>query len=285
MSGNVRIPFIIALASFLVACAQTGPHTPHETEGIPIFDTHIHYNKSAQIEFSTEEIIELFEMEGIARALVSSTPNTGTRVLHRKNPNRIVQNLRPYRSWWDRNTQWYRNHSVLSYLIEELERNEYRGIGEFHVSRKEHVVTPQVRSMTQLAVNQDIVLHIHSGAGPVRALFELEPKLKILWAHAGRYESLEVVAKLLDQYPQLWTEVSLRASDIYSNGRLNSEWRDLFLRHPDRFMVGSDTHSNSRWKKYHELVQEHRRWLTLLPLQIREAIAYGNAQRLFGDGE
>ena len=49
-------------------------------------------------------------------------------------------------------------------------------------------------------------------------------------------------------------------------------------------MVGTDTYATGRWDAYGDLIEEHRRWLAQLPRDVAEAIAWGNAARLFGAG-
>ncbi len=54
------------------------------------------------------------------------------------------------------------------------------------------------------------------------------------------------------------------------------------MHHPGRFVIGTDTYVNERWAAYGYLIDEHRRWLALLPGDVARAIAYGNARTLFG---
>jgi predicted TIM-barrel fold metal-dependent hydrolase len=54
------------------------------------------------------------------------------------------------------------------------------------------------------------------------------------------------------------------------------------LRFPDRFVYGSDTWIPSRWSQVDTLTREARDWLATMPPAVAQAIAYGNAQRLFG---
>jgi predicted TIM-barrel fold metal-dependent hydrolase len=42
------------------------------------------------------------------------------------------------------------------------------------------------------------------------------------------------------------------------------------------------TYVTGRWDQYGRLIDEHRRWLAHLPKAAAEAIAWRNAQRLFG---
>jgi hypothetical protein len=93
--------------------------------------------------------------------------------------------------------------------------------------------------------------------------------------------SAATVGRLLDQAPALWVELSLR-SDVASGGRLDPEWRAIFLRHPDRFLVGTDTWTTSRWHTLVEGMQVMRGWLGQLPREAAEQIAHGNGERLFG---
>ena len=250
---------------------------------LPIFDAHVHYNEEALVSFKPKVVMALMDQAGVRAALVSSTPDDGTLRLHQESSRRIVPILRPYRSQGDM-YDWFRSEEILVYVEKRLQRHIYQGIGEFHLMDEAQARTPQMRRLIGLATERDIVLHVHSGAGPVHALFAADPRLKILWAHAGVFASPEEIRGLLDRYPKLWTELSLRAPDIAPNGRLDAAWRELFLRHSDRFLIGTDTWATSRWHEYQQLVQEHRRWLAQLPEHVAQHIAYRNAERIFARG-
>ncbi|MFQ5932187.1 MAG: amidohydrolase family protein [Nitrospiraceae bacterium] len=245
-----------------------------------VFDTHVHYSQDAWASFSPKAVIKLLDQAGVSRALVSSTPDDGTLMLYQEDAKRIVPILRPYRSPADMG-DWFRRAEVLTYVEERLKRNIYRGIGEFHLMDVRHAQTAQIVRLVQEAVKRGLVLHVHSDAEPIRALYAINPEVKILWAHAGMSAPPAVISNLLDRYPKLWTEVSLRANDIAPNGRLATAWQELFLRHPERFMIGTDTWATWRWPDYVELIQEHRAWLGQLPKEVAEKIAYRNATRLF----
>ena len=251
---------------------------------LPIFDTHVHYSEDAWASHGPRAIREILDAANVPRALVSSTPDDGTLMLYREDADRFVPILRPYRSRADL-SGWVRDASMLSTIAQRLQHGIYRGIGEFHLFDASDASTPQLKQLAAMAVERDIVLHVHSGAGPVHALFAIEPNLKILWAHAGMSTPPVEVGELLDRYPRLWAELAFRAGDVAPGGRLDPVWRDLLLRHPDRFMIGTDTYVGSRWDAYRELVDEHRRWLAQLPRDVAEAIAYRNAAREFGAGK
>lgn len=64
-------------------------------------------------------------------------------------------------------------------------------------------------------------------------------------------------------------------------GRLSGDWRDLFARHSDRFLLGSDTWINERRLGYHAIMISHRAWVAQLPPEQARRIASGHARRLF----
>lgn len=272
-----------ALAALSFALAwRLGPGAPAQ-EPLPLFDAHLHYSRPAWDAFPPRLVLSILAAAGVKRALVSSTPDDGTLRLYQADPGRVVPILRPYRDGSDA-AGWSRSEEVLAYVSERIKRGVYKGIGEFHLWNEEDAGSPQIKRLARLAVERGAVLHVHSGAAPVRALFAHAPEVKILWAHAGMSEPPEAVRELLDKHPSLWTEISFRAGDIAPGGKLDPAWRALFMRHQDRFLFGTDTYTAERWSRYKELVAEHRAWLQQLPREAAERIAYRNAVRLFGAG-
>jgi hypothetical protein len=249
-------------------------------ETLPIFDTHIHYNRDAWSSFSPQSVIALLQRAGVTRALVSSTPDDGTLMLYRQDTKRIIPVLRPYRTPADR-INWFRSAEVLAYVEDRLTQNTYYGIGEFHLTDVSDTATAHIARLVQDAVEHDLVLHVHSDAQAIRTLFTINPQVKILWAHAGMSAPPALIGELLDSHPGLWAEVSLRAGEIAPNGRLDTAWQALFLGHPERFMVGTDTWATFIWLDYVAVIREHREWLRQLPKDIAVKIAYDNAARLF----
>ncbi len=264
-----RVPDAILLV--LVVLAGIAP-TSAADERLPIFDTHVHYSREAWTAFEPNAVFDKLNAAGVDWALVSSTPDDGTLTLHAKNNSHVVPELRPYHGDLHAGN-WYRSPEVIPYLEARLKNGNYRGIGEFHLHADDNARTPTMRRVAALAVANDIPLHVHSGAGPVSVLFELEPELKILWAHAGMVEPADVVADMLDRHDRLAAEVSFRAGDIAPGGQISEAWRRLFIRHGDRFMIGTDTYINDRWDVYGSLIDEHRNWLGQLPRDTAEAIA------------
>jgi hypothetical protein len=62
---------------------------------------------------------------------------------------------------------------------------------------------------------------------------------------------------------------------------LDPAWRALLVRHADRFLVGTDTWTTSRWDALAGSIAEVRTYLSQLPPDVAGKIAFENAARLF----
>lgn len=246
--------------------------------GLPLFDAHIHYNREAWESFPPEEAIAILDRAGVVRALVSSTPDDGTLRLWEQAPDRIIPELRPYRSRRDIGT-WTKDPSVLAYVAERVRRGIYRGIGEFHLSGEE-ANDPVPRGFVELASRHGVLLHCHCDEKAIGDLARMAKGIRLLWAHAGMDSSPQAVEKLLDAHSNLWVELSIR-TDISPGGDLEPAWRDLFLKYPDRFLVGTDTWINPQWERMPEILDGFRNWLRRLPPDVAEKIARRNGDLLF----
>jgi amidohydrolase family protein len=268
----------------LVAVTLTGASVvplPAQTPELPIFDTHIHYSAPDWTAYPPDRILGILRQAGIKRALVSSTPDDGTLTLYQKDSKRIVPILRPYRTRDDIG-HWWQDPSVLAYVQERLAKNKgvHKGIGEFHLFGGQ-TGTFVVKRITELAVQENIYLHAHSDELAIVELFTIEPRLRVIWAHAGMSAGPQAVGALLDRYPTLWVDLAIRNGDVAPGGTLDPAWRAVFLRHPDRFLAGTDTWMTSRWEALPGSVTEVRGYLAQLPRDVAEKIAFRNAERLF----
>jgi hypothetical protein len=262
---------MVCFSIFALPCSRASG------QEIPIFDAHVHYSQPDWSVYPPEAILKLFDQAGVKWAVVSSTPDDGTTRLFEYAPDRIIPFLRPYRTRGDMSS-WTQDPSILPYVEKRLQKGTYRGIGEFHLPA-DQVRSDVVKGFGQLALQYGIFLYAHTDDTGVEGLLRSYPKVKMLWAHAGMSASPETVSRLLDNYPMLFVELSIRG-DIASANQLDSKWKALFLRHPDRFMVGSDTWITSRWESFVNIQENYRRWLSQLPKEIAEKMAYKNGLRL-----
>jgi len=278
----VIVCFQLASALALTASADDRSRAIGKAiKDVPIFDAHVHYKAPAWGPYPPATVIELMDKNGVAMALVSSTPDAGTIRLWQYAPKRIVPELRPYHGTAG-SSNWTKTAGMLDYLKQRLAKYPHQGIGEFHIHTLDPTDEPLLRAVTQMAKARRIPIHIHSGARPVALLYRLEPSLTVIWAHAGMSEPADVVGRTMAKYPTLYADTSYREGDILggSNG-IDPAWRDVIERFQDRLMVGTDTWVNAQWDSYSELIATNRRWLSYFPRSIAEKIAYRNAERLF----
>jgi predicted TIM-barrel fold metal-dependent hydrolase len=275
---------ILALGAFSAAHAAgpDGPPIGAAIKDIPLFDAHVHYKEPAWQRFPVETIIELMDENGVAMALVSSTPDDGTVMLWEYAPNRIVPELRPYHGA-SGSSNWTKTEGMDAYLEARLETYPHEGIGEFHIHRLDTSDEPLFRKIIKMAKDRDIYLHVHSGAEPIRWLYALDPDVKIIWAHAGLSTPASEVYALMEDFPGLLADTSLREWEIAGPGdKLSPEWVEIILDFQDRLMIGSDTWVNSQWENYSAIMDMNRLWLSQFPREIAEKLAYKNAERVFG---
>ena len=261
----------------VVAAALLSLAGPATADELPIVDVHLHYSQNSWQDYVPGALLLLLDQAGVRRAFVSSTPDDGTVRLYEAAPDRIVPVLRPYRQAGELSS-WHQDPTVVPYLEQRLARPIYRGIGEFHLTGSA-ARSPVVRQVAELAGRHKLFLHCHCDAEAVEVLVGLVPGVRVLWAHAGMSSGPAEVGRLVGASADLLVELALR-SDVAPGGQLDPAWRDLFLRHADRFMVGTDTWVSSRWASYVEVQSDARTWLRQLPSEVARRLATENAESL-----
>jgi hypothetical protein len=247
---------------------------------LPIFDAHVHYNLDIGRPLSVADVLATWRAAGIKGVLLTSRPNDGTReLLAAAQPDiKAVAFARPYRVMADVQT-WFRDPEIYAMIERELERGIYRGIGEFHIYGQS-ADTEGFARFVQLAAKQRLWLHAHCDDYVIERIFALYPQARVIWAHTGMSTPPERVDALFARYPQLYGELSYR-SGITENGSLSSAWRGLFTKYPERFLLGSDTWVPQRWPEVPDIMDDYRVWLSQLPHDVAERIAWRNGTRLF----
>ena len=245
----------------------------------PIFDAHIHFSQPDWDAYPPERALSILARAGVRRAIVSSTPDDGTLKLYERDPKRVIPILRPYRTRDDMST-WWKDPATIPYLEQRLAKGVHKGIGEFHIHGKD-INTPVLKRITEMAAQRNLYLHAHSDDAAVIELFAIEPRSRIIWAHAGMSSGAPAVGALMDKHATLWADLSYRYGDVAPGGTLDPAWRALLIRHADRFMLGSDTWTTSRWEQVVSMAGDARRFLQQLPPDVAEKIASKNFERLF----
>ena len=243
-----------------------------------IFDVQMHYNEDAWSLYPAKGLMRAMQHYNVPWVAVSSTPNEGTAKMIEADRLRVVPLFVPYRNRADRD-DWLENPELIEWMTSELDLGDYRGIGEFHLYDG-RVNVPAVRRLLALSVERQLVLNVHGEPGVIRKILTIEPGIRVLWAHAGLRTHPRLVGEMLELHRNLWAELSHRA-DIAPDGLLAPEWRALFERFPDRFMLGSGTYTNDFWFRYNLTLSRTREWLRQLRPALAERIAHQNALDLF----
>ncbi len=278
MRKSLPICLGAALACVLAVIAMPAP----AQERMPIFDAHLHYNWEPTPFYPLEKVLGIFRRNGVSGILATSRPNTGTHALVDAKPADIwvVPFIRPYRTRSDIPT-WFNDPAIYELVLDEYKRGYYRGIGEFHIYGNS-AASEIAGKIVRFAVEHDLYLHAHCDDVALELLFAHDKRAKIIWAHTGFHTSPERVKELFEKYPALWGELSYRSGITDFAGKLTDAWKDLFARHADRFLLGSDTWINERWFGYDNIMREYRGWLAQLPPDQARRVAHANAERLFG---
>jgi len=267
------------MKSIFIIFSLLGLSIPFYADGsdkLPIFDAHIHYSHDVWEAISPEDAIRRLKEVGVTRAMVSSSSDEGTQRLYETDPAFVIPVLRPYRK---RGTldSWMFDETVIPYLKDRLARYRYVAIGEFHV-KPQDVNTPVVRKVIKLAMQHGLMLHVHGDASSIELIYELDPDAKILWAHAG-FEHAIRVDQLMSRHTDLWADLSFRR-DTFGNGQYIGGWREVLIKHADRFMLGIDTYTPQRWLKLKQVMSWQQGMLAGLPKAVATKIAFQNGQRV-----
>ena len=251
-------------------------------EPIEIFDAHLHYNWEPKPYYQLGDVLALFRKNRVTGILATSRPNTGTHALMDAKPEGlwVVPFIRPYRTR-DDVQNWSTDPAIYDLIEAEYKRGYFRGVGEFHIYGNA-AQAPLVKRVVDFAAGRNLYLLAHCDEAALLILLAHNRSAKIIWAHTGFSTPTGRVRELLETYPELMGELSYRGGISEGGGKLAAEWRELFARHSDRFLLGSDTWINERWFGYDTIMQTYRGWLAQLPEDQAKRIAHGNAERLFG---
>jgi hypothetical protein len=265
----------------------------------PLFDAHLHYNEEAfngrEGPHPLPDVLARMQRNGVRAIISNSRPNDGTKSLAQAPETRqarvaVVPFVRLYRNRADYGN-WFRDESIYDMVQAELARGTaagpYRGIGEFHLYDSGHADGPVARKLMALADEKDLAILAHVDDAAVDLLMAHTPskgaRLRFIWAHTGIGGTpVARVEQLLTRYPRLMGELSYRPGLTCEGGKLCPEWRQLLLKHPNRFLIGSDTWINQRWQYYDDTMKAYRTWLGDLPPDVARRIAWDNGASLFG---
>jgi hypothetical protein len=239
----------------------------------------LHYNTRDAEQFSPQQIIAILDRNSIQKALVTGMPAHQAMRLHRQAPERILPLLGVYGGPKDKEN-WTQDTELPSRVEAQLKQGNWHGIGELHLFAKDRH-SPVFTRIIELAQQHRLPLLLHADPAVIDTVYEQAPGQAVIWAHAGSFPYPDLIADYLSRYPALHVDLSVRDQRIAPDDVLRDDWYELFVRYPDRFMVGVDTYSLSRWHAFDEVVATIRRWLQQLPADVARRLAYDNAAALF----
>jgi len=285
------------LAGALLAAASGG--TLAAGYAGPLFDAHLHYNDEAWDgragPHPLADVLARMKRSGVRAIIANSRPNDGTKALAASRETQqagvtVVPFIRLYRNRADY-TSWFRDETIYEMVQAELARGTaagpFRGIGEFHLYDSANANGPVAAKLVALAEEKNLAVLAHVDDAAIDLLMAHTPskgeKLRLIWAHTGIGGAPATrVDQLMARYPNLMGELSYRPGLTCDGGKLCPEWRQLLLKYPQRFLIGSDTWVNQRWQYYEELMKGYRTWLGDLPPDAARRIAWDNGASVFG---
>jgi hypothetical protein len=261
----------------------------------PLFDAHLHYNDEAQSPHPLPDVLARMRRNTVKAIIANSRPNDGTKALASSPQTReagvtVVPFVRLYRNRADYDN-WFRDETIYALVQAELARGTaagpFRGLGEFHLYDSANANGAVARKLMALAEEKKLAVLAHVDDVAIDLLMGNTPSrgqnVRLIWAHTGIGGApVARVDQLFAKYPLLMGELSYRPGLTCEDGKLCSEWRELLLKYPTRFMIGSDTWINQRWLYYDDLMKGYRAWLGDLPADVARKIAWDNGAGLFG---
>lgn len=268
----------------------------------PFADVHVHFNWDQKEIISAEEVVARLKRAGIAFAVVTATPSELALELKRAGGDLVLPFFSPYTHELGKQ-DWYLSERTLQLAEAGLRNGHYQGIGEVHFMAGFPPTTdnPVFVRLLALARQYAVPVLIHIDAGNERNFVNLCRKhsaLKFIFAHAGGNLYASHIRRVIEQCDNVMIEFSARDPWRYGgltgeDDLLLSEWRELVLAYPDRFVVGTDPvwkvtrtqtwdQADDGWDYFEQLLAYHRNWIADLPPAVQRKLSLDNARRFLG---
>jgi Tat protein secretion system quality control protein TatD with DNase activity len=282
-------------------------------ERLPIIDAH----SQLEHEIAPERVIELMDAAHVSRTILAARRKTTIKdmiALAREYPDRITAAVRTKGgAYQDKPVRAFKK-----FLGKQLKHPEFAAMAEvlmFHArktNKKGKTIAPQVAFLpghakpaaaldVALSKGWPFIIHIEfASLGAKRgkymkameSMLRAHPKHPFVLIHMGQLGPKDA-ERLLAAHPNLsfipahTTPVTLAESHepwtaMFKGHALSVPWRDLILRHPERFVLGFDNVWAQHWEEFYvPQVRLWRRILGELPEDVAHAVAHRNAERLW----
>ena len=288
-----RLQFLAAAASIAAYAAAQ----PKAAAPVKLLDSHTHM----MIENLTpDEEIAMLKKAGLDRVILIHTDPDLIAALGKKYPDFVIPSLglgRPQVKGLHLDAdsgptmaRAYASHQICGF-------GEIPG-GDFGVNPNLDAIYAAAQ-----ATGAPVIMHIDLLAKPdtvaaVEAALTHYPMMHFILAHLGWTAEPDLIGRLLDTYPNLSTDVSIRfdppgsipwrnngldLSILNPDDTIQPAWRAVIDRHPDRFLFAMDINSfGQRYTMTDELIATARKALAPLPRAVQEQIGHANAEKLLG---
>ncbi len=301
------------LAVWLTALLLSLPAGGLHADELPIIDAHS--QADTQIDF--DEILELMDEARVSRTILALRGRTKPVELiafAARHADRITPAVRSKGGPYNKNELG----RFKKFLKKRLKMPGFGAMAEvlmYHAAKFNragtflapevvaHADDPRVRFVLAKAIkrNWPFIAHIEfASIGADRGLFmtrfedmlRQNPGHPFVLIHMGQLGADEV-ARLIEAHGNIHfitahtNPVTVSRSsepwvDQFDGDSLAAEWKELYLRHPDRFILGFDNVWARHWKDlYVDQVALWRKALGELPDTVAHAVAHGNAERLW----
>jgi len=164
-----------------------------------------------------------------------------------------------------------------------------------------HPTDKSVQTALKYALDKEwpFIMHIEfKGAGSQRDVFMSElnvllgqyPEHPFVLIHMGQLDRA-VVQQLIEAHGNIYFITSHSApgyaqsapwTNMFDGRNLSADWKQLIIKHPDRFIMGFDMVWPEQWgQPYLNEVALWREAIKELPVEVANALAHGNAERLW----
>lgn len=267
-------------------------------------DSHIHFNWDHREETSVHKVVEILKQHDVGLTIVSSTPSELALELREHGGDWVIPFFSPYIHELGKR-DWYTDEEVIKRAESALASGDYHGIGEVHFMNGFQPKTDNeiFLQLLSLAKSYDVPMLIHIDSSNEQTFQKLclaNPKIRMIFAHAGGNLRPGHIEKILNSCNNVWIDFAARDPWRYGglskeNHTLLNEWKALVLRHPERFITGTDPvwkvtrwstwdTGDEGWLHYKKLYDYHWTWLNDLPEDVRNKIAWENTQTLLKKG-
>ena len=269
----------------------------------------------SQVDHQLEDlglILERMDEAGVSKTILASRgrrPHADIAEMAASYPERIIGAVRTKgRIYRDNSPRFYKK------LRKRAASGRYSAMAEiliYHAQKGDkadevdvELTDPRVDAVLQICLEKGWPMSLHiefaslHGNRRKQMLHDLvsfidrQPEHPFVLMHMGQLKA-EEVGRLLASHTNLYfmtshtNPVVTRQSnqpwtEMFSGELIKNEWKQLMIRHPDRFIFALDNVWQRHWQEFYlEQVRVWRKALAELPGDVAHQFAHGNAERLW----